>query len=109
MALTVWKFPLQFVPLQQVGMPAGSAIIKVAEQHGVLCLWAWCDPNSVFPQQNRQFAIVGTGQVAPSDGKHLDSVLVDDGEFVWHVFELQRGEPPPPPPDWYGTLNGRRP
>lgn len=81
---TIWKFPLEITGVQEVRLPRGAKIISVANQNGVICLWAMVAPDS--PLEPRIIFIYGTGHPLPEDsGRFLGSVLQDP--FVWHVFE----------------------
>lgn len=93
MGETVWKFPLRLTYAQQVEMPIGAHVIHVAEQLGILCMWAIVDPSA--PTKSREFLIVGTGHTIPHgpDTIHVGSALCDGGDFVWHVFEQGYASP----------------
>jgi hypothetical protein len=83
--VTVWKFPLRIEALQGVPMPEGAEILHVAEQTGLLCMWALVDPDAQYAV--RTFAITGTGHLAPDKATHVASAVMADS-FVWHVFEV---------------------
>ena len=89
MTMTVWKFPLRLTEIQEIELSSGARIIKVDVQHGVICLWAWCNPHPEATKVKRRILIVGTGHDAPtySEADYLGSVLTSGGDFVWHVFE----------------------
>lgn len=80
---TIWKFPVRTDAA--VMMPVGARILHVANQPYVgPCLWAEIDPDA--PEEPRQFAVVGTGQMVPEGASHLGTWL--DGQFVWHLYEM---------------------
>lgn len=82
----VYKFKLEFTDKQEVLMPSGAEVVHVSEQYGNLCLWALCDP--VAEKVKRVFRIAGTGNgFVPDGSKHLGTVIMAGGAFVWHVFE----------------------
>lgn len=83
-AETIWKFnlPPDFLP---VAMPRGARLLYVAEQHGALCLWAQVD--STAPEVARRIHIVGTGHVIPGAAAYVGSALLQDGMFVFHVYD----------------------
>lgn len=91
MSKTVWKFVLWPYPDPfEVGMPGGSKILSVRIQRGEVCLWALVDSEASHAEV-RRFHIVGTGHPIRQDLDKLqfiDTVLMDEGTLVWHVFEV---------------------
>lgn len=82
----VWKFQLKPLVVQEVDMPFGAEILHIAEQAGVVCLWALCDPGA--RSLPRGIALVNTGQAAPAEeGRYVGTVLLCGGALVKHVFE----------------------
>jgi hypothetical protein len=47
-------------------------------------MWALVDPNA--PMEERRFETVGTGWSVGDGLRHIKTS--QDGEFVWHVFEV---------------------
>lgn len=86
--ISVFKTTLEVTDEQKVPLQEGSAIIKVAEQHGKITLWYVCDPEAELTEET--FYVVGTGHQLPDTfpGKYVDSVQIDP--FVWHVFFKQK-------------------
>ena len=79
----IYKYPLEMTATQIIRMPCGTEILHVAEQHGMLCLWAVVDPAAEL--RDYVIQIVGNGHPFQRNNKqHLGTVLM--GEFVWHVF-----------------------
>jgi len=87
---TIWKFPLELTDRQSVGMLAGAEILSVQIQGATVCLWAIVEPSG--QREERVFEIIGTGQtVWPTEPdrqvrKYIGTV--QQGPWVWHVFEL---------------------
>lgn len=83
---TVYKYQLMIQDETCIHMPVGAEILTVAEQFGVLCLWALVEPWGM--PMERHLRIVGTGQEVNGieRAKHIGTVSMSDG-FVWHVFE----------------------
>lgn len=81
----VWKYDLpDRVTRRQ--MPAGAKPIHVAEQHGMIRLWAIVEPDN--PPEERGFIVVGTGhEFDPAGLQLIGSLLTPGGTFVFHVFE----------------------
>lgn len=90
MSEVVWKYALPKV-VNPVEMPSGATVLAVAEQHNEICLWAKVNPAN--PKATRVFQVVGTGH-AELDGTeaYLGSAQLNNGNFVFHVFERVGGE-----------------
>lgn len=87
MSEVIYKFPLQ--PLGETAvtvltLPSGALLRAAAMQHGQLCLWMQVNRNNA--PQARTFQVVGTGQPIPGNANFI--ATVQDGSFVWHVFEI---------------------
>lgn len=87
---TIWKFPLAITDQQAISMPSYADIVSVQRQGDSLCLWAIVAPEN--PQQRRDIRIVGTGHPMPDD-RLVFIATVQDGPFVWHVFEAFKASP----------------
>lgn len=88
MPSTVWKYPLKGTGEQTIEMPSGSRILHIAMQHNRVRLWALVDPE--MPMVGRVLRIYGTGHEMPDvPGFYWGTFMVDDGDFVFHVFEPQ--------------------
>ena len=90
---TIWKYPLPISGQVTVKMPKGAEVLSAKSQHGRdVTLWALVDDSA--EEEMRLFVIVGTGHpILPVEGdyrklKFLATVIVEDGTFVFHVFEL---------------------
>lgn len=71
-----------------VSLPRGAMILMVEEQHGEFKLWALVDPS--LPNVERKFRIAGTGhpiEIA-ANLKHINSMKLQDGALVFHIFEV---------------------
>lgn len=83
---TIWKELLFPVECQDIWVPCGAEILCAREQFGKVCVWFRCDPTQ--PKEQRSIAIVGTGYPAPADeGRYIDTVSLDGGSLIFHVFE----------------------
>jgi len=85
---TVWKYTLPVDDDQWIEMPADAEILFVASQRNeisFLSLWAKVDPSR--PMVNRRILIRGTGHPLEVDVAYIGSVIVADGDIVWHVFD----------------------
>lgn len=84
---TIYKYPLAVLDEQEVSMPGSAVVLCVQIQagHGP-CLWARV--NTEFSLEKRTFLIVGTGNPFPESKRPPVYIgTVQQGPFVWHVFE----------------------
>lgn len=82
----IWKFPIKALQARfALNMPKGAEILSVQMQGGVPTIWASVDPHN--GEIAREFAIVGTGHQEVTRYHHYLGT-VQDGMFVWHVFEI---------------------
>jgi hypothetical protein len=102
MPSTIHKFKISLVSRQKVVMPNGAVILTAQMQRDQMCLWAIVpfnpdpfrkttefNPNEQSVYQTRIIEVFGTGHpMDDSPRKYISTVLTDDGDFVWHVFEL---------------------
>jgi len=85
----IFKYTLEITSDQTVQMPQDAQILSVANQNGNLCLWAMVDIDC--PPHPRHIEIIGTGLPVP-DSQRLFIGTAVIGQFVWHVFEKNKGE-----------------
>lgn len=84
---TIWKFDLSGT--RELEMPEGATILSVDVQFGRICIWALVEPTA--PKEKRVFCIYGTGAaIADNLGKFIGTVQLAGGEFIVHVFEINR-------------------
>jgi hypothetical protein len=84
----VLKYPLALESVTSLVLPPDAPILKIAEQHGGIMLWAVMrqDRPTEPPMEKRHFYVVGTGDLIPSVcHTYHDSVFID--QYVLHVFE----------------------
>jgi hypothetical protein len=70
--------------LMDFQMPQGAIVRSVQDQHGVVTMWAEVDTDKLL--SGRRFTVYGTGHEVPPHAKYVGTV--QQGAFVWHVFEL---------------------
>lgn len=81
----VWKYRLRIVGGNTIEMPRDATTLTVAMQDGHLTAWALVDPRA--EREGRKFIVTGTGiPIELSNGTQYIGT-VQDGVFVWHVFE----------------------
>lgn len=87
----VYKYPLTWNSDIRIVMPASAEILCVHLQGKVPTLWAIMDEGDKETIE-RTFTIVGTGHSAPAAlfGRYIGTLLTDNDQFVWHVFECTR-------------------
>ena len=90
---TIHKFPIPCNSDVEIEAPEQSKLLHVglglAEANRLhptsVCLWFLVD--TALPKQTCHFQVRSTGEDCSDVGKHLGTVVVNGGEFVWHVFE----------------------
>ena len=87
--LVIWKFPVALEDRFSVSIPKGARILTLQLQRGRPQMWVLVNPE-VSPEQ-RTFRIVGTGHRYSANvlgsWRYLGTFQMQDGAFVWHVFE----------------------
>lgn len=83
---TIYKYPLN-LGRQVVLLPLGARVLTAQVQHETICLWAEvADPEG--KKERRTFNVVGTGHPIPNNpGVYIGTVQMQEGRFVWHVYE----------------------
>jgi hypothetical protein len=84
----IWKYVLNH-GITELSMPAGAKILTAEVQYNAICLWARIDPES--PRIPRQFILFGTGHpitVPDNRLEYVNTIQMDDGSFIGHVFEV---------------------
>jgi hypothetical protein len=85
MSKKVYKYFLNAVEVQLISIHEDAEILTAALQGLQLCLWALVDTDK--PIVKRKIFIRGTGHDAEGLGKHISTFQMNDGEFVFHVFD----------------------
>ena len=86
--MKVWKYALEVNEFISIDMPKG-VVLSAKMQHEKVCIWALVMPEVEYIR--RHFFASLTGQELPEgNGKlnFIDTVMTDDGNFVFHVFEI---------------------
>lgn len=83
---TIFKYPYSDVLM----LPDRACVLSAQMQDGGL--WLWCLVNTEYPVVERQFRMWGTGWDLTDECKDYKLVshisTVQDGEYVWHIFEV---------------------
>ena len=85
--ITIWKFPLTVDKSQVLTLPIGYKILTVKTQNNIPTLWAGLNSSS-NEMVNVEIVTHTTGAVinAGQGLEYIDTYMLDDGEFVGHVF-----------------------
>ena len=90
----IFKYELHLGTDTVIEITEGSKVLKCAIQGERICLWILVYDEHEFsvPRERRRFRIYGTGHPIVQDSEdmeYIDSVLVDGGSLVWHIFEMK--------------------
>jgi hypothetical protein len=85
---TIYKYELKIVDLQEIELPVGANIISAQVQNGKVYVWAIV--NTELTPEFRTIIIYGTGNpmYGYSPTTHNFIGTVQDGQYVWHIFEV---------------------
>ena len=86
----IFKYTLKTEYKQIINLPKGAEILTLQTQFNEPQLWVLVDPNET-DQEEKYIEIFGTGNLVcydmGVDRKYLATYQLDDGNFVFHVFE----------------------
>ena len=81
----VWKYKIE--PNIKIDMPKDSEILCVQTQFKKPCIWVMVNPNEKI-METREIEVFGTGhKMSDNNRKYIGTFQVNDGMFVFHVFE----------------------
>lgn len=69
--------------LVRIDLPAFPKVIRIAFQHGDLCIWAEVTRAPLMPCD---FYIVGTGQPLDPPEGFFYVTSIEDNSGVWHIY-----------------------
>ena len=83
---TIHKYDLPIADEVFVDMPEGASVLCVQMQDGLPRLWAVVE--TTLPMKPRHFRVFGTGNPITKFlmGRYIGTV--QDGLWVWHVYEV---------------------
>jgi hypothetical protein len=85
--ITVHKYAVPATPAFEVMLPIGAEFCHVAQQHDSVCMWFEVNTNA--PLKLRRFITLGTGhELIYADAKFLGTWLHDNGDYVFHLYEI---------------------
>ena len=89
MKKVVYKYKLQLTKdTQEVVLPQGAQILCIRMQNDELCMWALVDPDQIYNEVVK-IRCAGTGHEITEDVEYIDTVMLLDGELVFHFFKVK--------------------
>ena len=89
MKKVVYKYKLQITKvIQEVVLPLGAQILCIKMQNDELCVWALVDPDQTYNEVVK-IRCAGTGHEITEDVEYIDTVMLLDGELVFHFFKVK--------------------
>ena len=89
MKKVVYKYKLQITKvIQEVVLPLGAQILCIKMQNDELCMWALVDPDQTYNEVIK-IRCAGTGHEITEDVEYIDTVMLLDGELVFHFFKVK--------------------
>lgn len=83
----IWKYQLTMsASPQPVNMPTGAQLLWFGFQQNEPVVWALVDPGLIG--ETRWLQVVGTGQEISDEGLSGHVGTVQEGPYVWHLFEV---------------------
>jgi hypothetical protein len=67
-----------------LGMPQGAKILRVGLQYHAPYIWADVDPT--MPKSECQYEWLVTGEEPRIDYIYVDTILLEEGAFVYHLY-----------------------
>lgn len=85
--MKIFKYHINIPGSDIIEMPEGSEILYVGNQYNSVFLWAKVDSTRKLTK--RKFIVCNTGDDLPANTKKfLGTVLLNEGSYVLHIFEL---------------------
>ena len=89
MKKVVYKYKLQLTKvIQEVVLPLGAQILCIKMQNDELCMWALVDPDQTYNEVVK-IRCAGTGHEITEDVEYINTVVLLDGELVFHFFKVK--------------------
>lgn len=90
----VYKYQIDLIGgIQEVNMPIGSRILKCKYLNNRISIWVLFSSSQENELSIRRFIVLGTGDkhdLSNGDLEYVDSLIVNNGNYVFHVFELDQ-------------------
>jgi len=90
MMLKIWKFELPDFVVQKVILilPGGAKILSVVELKGNIAIYVQVNPDATAVQREFVFVMTGTPLELPEKAVFIGTVVLENGDYVLHVFDL---------------------
>lgn len=89
MKKVVYRYKLQITKvIQEVVLPLGAQILCIKMENDELCMWALVDPDQTYNEVVK-IRCAGTGHEITEDVEYIDTVVLLDGELVFHFFKVK--------------------
>ncbi len=88
--MKIYKYLLsrRFSDINEISMPKGAQILSIQFQRGEITMWTLvndtCEHNEI-----RTFESYGTGEDIKDPHELLYISTIQEGHFVWHIFERE--------------------
>ena len=89
----VFKYSITPNDIIEIDLPKGAEILTVQSQYDQPQLWVLVDPDA--QTEKRYFRLAGTGHPIHydmgdmgSEYKYINSFQMNDGQLVFHLFEI---------------------
>jgi hypothetical protein len=85
---TIWKYKLELKGVQSIEVPQRSRPLSLKVQDNEPCVWILVPDTETDKKETITFTTFGTGQpnINVDNWFFLDTYLLNDGLFVFHVF-----------------------
>ena len=84
---TIHKYTIARTGMSQIPVRRGAQLLDVQIQNDAMCIWAEVDTDADY--EERAFLVFGTGWEMPMVTM-VHIATVQDGPFVWHVYEVKQ-------------------
>lgn len=87
----IHKQIIKLIDEQQIELPSDARILSIGNQREKLCLW-YEFSERISGKKTTTILIVGTGNKGPEThiaDRFIGTVLMMEGDLVWHVFERE--------------------
>ena len=88
MLVKIFKYGLVISGETVLELPIGSKILKIDNQYNSIQMWVQTI-EGVDKYETRKFFSIKTGSLFENDNlQYLNTVILDDGDYVAHIFEV---------------------
>lgn len=84
--ITIHKQVLKLAQIQSIYVPLNSEFLCTKMQYGDICLWYKCNTDEKYVHVDIDIFGTGTEIENNEDLVYIDTVISNEGSFVWHIF-----------------------